>query len=232
MIIVVGCGRVGRDVVTELRRQRQPEITVVDIRPERLELATAAWDGAVRGVLGDAAEDDVLRAAGIETATGLVSTMARDQDNLFVCLAAGLLNPSLRVVSRVEEQSNASKFTKVGVRAVVSPAEIGGDRIANSMVRPEVVAFADALQESDEKAPSLVELTVAKGSPAAGRRLRDLGLQRVTGAVVLGLRTRRARYFDYHPAPSQRLKAGGVVLALGDPDEIAALRRLLQQDGS
>ncbi len=70
-LILCGYGRVGSTVARELAHVGQPFV-VVDINPESLGEATR--DGHLV-VEGDATNDDVLRAAGVERARGLITTI-------------------------------------------------------------------------------------------------------------------------------------------------------------
>ena len=55
-------------------------------------------------LLGDASDDDVLEAAGVRRAKGLVAAVASDAVNMFVVVSARGMNPSLHIVARVESE--------------------------------------------------------------------------------------------------------------------------------
>lgn len=82
-IIVCGFGRVGEQVVRELVKNGTAVVVI-----ER----NASWleemNDPIPYVEGDATEDDVLIAAGIERAAGLVAALPSDADNVFISLTA------------------------------------------------------------------------------------------------------------------------------------------------
>ncbi|MGW8273371.1 MAG: potassium channel family protein, partial [Thermodesulfovibrionales bacterium] len=135
--IVCGYGRMGQIICRELREKKVPFV-VIDTEPREMQ--------PLEGMLfirGDATKDDVLRAAGIESARGLVSVLSTDAQNLFVVLSARGMNPGLTIVARAGEDGSEQKLIRAGADRVVSPYHIGGLRIAHSVLKPAVVDFIE-----------------------------------------------------------------------------------------
>jgi voltage-gated potassium channel len=98
-LIVCGFGRMGKIICDELERLDHPFVAI--------DTSVPAPDWAYRhGVRlqGNAAEDDVLRKAGIEHARALITAVGSDAENLYITLSARVLNPSLVLVARAEEE--------------------------------------------------------------------------------------------------------------------------------
>lgn len=147
--IICGVGRVGTNVAHELYVTDRPLVAVEDAQA-----AIEAFHDKYPKTLvlhGDSSDDDVLRRAGIERATGLFAVTGDDGKNLLITLSAKQLNPALRVVARCHEVRNIDKLKRVGADAIVSPDFTGGMRIASSMVRPAVVSFLDEMLRSDNR---------------------------------------------------------------------------------
>ena len=87
--VLCGYGRVGATVARELVDAGE-SVVVVDLIQESLERARE--DGHLV-VLGDATTDAILRQAGVERATGLVTAIDTDALNVYVILSARQLNP-------------------------------------------------------------------------------------------------------------------------------------------
>lgn len=119
--IVCGYGRMGRIVADELERLQRPFV-VIDPAA-----ATGDWN-CLHGLRlqGDAAEDEILRKAGIERASALIAVAGSDASNLYISLSARLLNSKLTIVARAEEQQAETKLRKVGANRVISPYIAGG----------------------------------------------------------------------------------------------------------
>lgn len=124
--IVCGYGRVGQAVCFTLVEERI-EFVVVD---------RGEWDDEdvrLEGFpfeIGDATQESVLRAAGIERARGLVCALPDDPDNVFIALAARSINPDITIVSRLAHPAAADRLIQAGVDHIVSPYETSGRQMA------------------------------------------------------------------------------------------------------
>ena len=112
------------DVDALLIEARNFGLPVTDALVERLHRERPG----LRYLVGDATEDEVLRTAGIERASGLVAALSDDRANLYVTLSARSLNPSLRIIAKAVEQSAVPKLARAGADKVVSTNRIGGLR--------------------------------------------------------------------------------------------------------
>ncbi len=119
--VVCGFGRMGRIVCDELERLGHRFVVIDPAAPG----GEWAYRHGLR-LHGDAAEDEVLRKAGIERAGALITVVGSDATNLYITLSGRLLNPTLRIVARAEEHQAEAKLRKVGANRVISPYLAGG----------------------------------------------------------------------------------------------------------
>lgn len=204
--IVCGYGRVGRTVARELEGEGAAFV-VVD-RNEELE-EELSRDGVVN-LIGDASSDDVLRAAGIDRARGLVSTLDSDANNVFVTIVARALNHDLYVVARASESTAADRMYKAGADRVVSPYVSSGRHMALLALRPRVVDYMDVTTD-DGPGLRLEEVVVEARSALEGRLLSEIAgdavplvVKRVDGELI------------QTPDPTLRLGDGDVIVLLSD----------------
>jgi voltage-gated potassium channel len=222
--IVCGAGRTGLHVVNELVAIGE-EVLVIDHHESVLA------DLAGRGVLtlqGDATEDDILDRAGLKRAKGVVATLDDDRTNMFVVVTARQTQPKLRIVAKALSPGAADKLRRAGADAVVTPAFIGGMRIASELVRPTVVRFLDEMLRDKDARLRIEEATVSEHSEICGRTLRDANLREDTGVLVLAVRSPGDGGVAYVPPVDLRLQAGHTLIAIGTPDQITALRKLVR----
>ena len=126
--IICGYGRVGRAVAYQLVEERA-EFVVVD-RGERDQ-----EDVRLEGFpfeIGDATQETVLRAAGIERAKGIICALPDDPDNVFIALAARSMKPEITIVARVSDPAAAPRLVQAGVDHIVSPYDTSGRQMALS----------------------------------------------------------------------------------------------------
>lgn len=218
--IVCGAGRTGIHVINELVAIGEGVLVIDHQEGVLAELAE-------RGVLtlqGDATDDEVLERAGLKRAKGIVATLDDDRTNMFVVVSARQTQPNLRIVAKALSPSAADKLRRAGADAVVTPALIGGLRIASELIRPTVVRFLDEMLRDKDSRLRIEEATVRDSSDVCGQTLKDSNLREDTGALVLAVRSPEGGV-AYVPPVDLRLEAGHTLIAIGTPDQITALRK-------
>ena len=213
--ILCGYGRVGLTVARELVHSGL-KVVVIDILPESL--ARARREGFLE-VEGDATEEATLRAAGIERARGLITTIDSDAHNVYVILSARAINPNLFVVARANSADSEARLMQAGASRVVSPYTMAGHRLAELAVRPRVVDFIDAALSHGELAFSMEEVEVVAGSSIDGT---TVGALRDSGVFVLAI-VAGERSYEANPPADRILKAGETLVVSGS---VARLREL------
>lgn len=217
--IVCGYGRMG-SLVAEQLVSNGWDVVVIDAEAER---TAAAERAGLPFVLGDAQEEDCLKAAGVERAAVLVGTLANDADNVFLTLTARQVNSSLRIVARAQQAATESMLRKAGASRVVSPQIIGANRIADVVVRPAVVDFVEMAHKGIEL--ELDQLRLGETSKLIGRTLEQLALPRRIGVHVVAVR-RADGEAVYHPTPDFELAAGDTLVLVGRKGSAAAVQQV------
>ena len=214
--ILCGYGRVGQTVARELVHAGR-KVVVIDVLPESL--GRARREGFLE-VEGDATEEATLRAAGIERARGLITTIDSDAHNVCVILSARAINPSLFVVARANAADSESRLMQAGASRVVSPYSMAGHRLAELATRPRVVDFIDAALSHGELAFSMEEVEVAAGSTTDGATVASL---RDSGVFVLAIVTGEHGY-EANPPADRTLRAGETLIVSGTVERLRELR--------
>jgi voltage-gated potassium channel len=222
--IVCGHGRMGRQACQDFARAGVPFV-VVENNPEELERVREC---GMPYVAGDATEDSILLAAGVERARGLIAVAANDAQNTFITLTARKLNPELLIVARSVEESAEAKLLAAGANRVVSPYVIGGRRIAAAALRPTVVEFLETVMHLENTDLAVNECVVGERSDLVGRSLVEAAVRQRTGAVVLAIKYTHDGGLDTHLDPDHALEAGDVLVALGTVAQLQELSRLAQ----
>jgi voltage-gated potassium channel len=218
--IVCGFGRVGRQVAADVESWggRCVVITLDPAQAERLD--------AVLHVIGDATRDEVLQAAGIERAAGLVVSTQDDAANVFITLTARALNPSIVIVARSNLASTDQKLRTAGATHIISPYSIAGRRIATQLLYPSITAFLDELVNVSGTDLSLDEVRVRPNSALAGATLSSAGVRSRIGANVIAVRRPGAASVVTNPPADYAFAPDDVLVVLATPeqlDELAAL---------
>jgi voltage-gated potassium channel len=223
-VIVCGAGRTGRQVVQELEELGEPWVVIENDRNRIADLMALIPDAYT--IDGDATHDQTLLEAGIESASGLVTCLSGDTDNLFVCLSARDLNPELTIVARAYEEETMSKLYRAGASHVVSPNVSGAVRMASVLLRPSVVSFLDIATRSSGMALRMEQTSIGTESPLAGKTLAQARIPQETGLIVIAVRKGSAvDDFVFNPVADTRLEPGDDVIVLGKEEQLVQLKR-------
>jgi voltage-gated potassium channel len=217
-VILCGWGRVGRSIANYLSSSRT-DVVVVDTSADRLATVNGHF------VLGDATDEEILRAAGIDRARVLVTALNTDADNLYVTLTGRSMCPNLFIVSRAASESAVPKLLQAGADRAVNPQDLGGARMAALAVQPHVAEFLDVVMHDGSLEFRLEEIAVPAGSPLIGESLRSARVHGQTGSLVLALR-HPGQDFRTNPPPEAEIGEGDILVVIGNADQIAALRAL------
>ena len=209
--IICGYGRVGRQVARDLRAAGARYV-VIDALPENRELAGVG----VRFIEGEATEDEVLRAAGIMRARGVIACVDSDADNIFITLSARQLRPDIAIVARAASEDSESKLLRAGATRVISPYKTSGAEMARLALNPQVFGVVDVAPEY-----RMEEIEVAPGCAGEGQPIADVR----GGAIIVGVRNEDG---TFHPQPPAEtiLSAGDVVMAMGTLRTVQRLEAL------
>jgi voltage-gated potassium channel len=226
--ILCGYGRVGRILAATLAKSGAP-LVVVDLDREKILEAEAAGHLVVSG---DAADEAVLREAGIDHADQLAAVLPSDAANVFVTLTATGVNRHLVVIARAEDPRSEAKLRRSGADHVILPAVIGAQRAANLITRPSAEELlggrtglrADLGDDLAQLGLRVEELRLPVGSPLVGRTLDAIEIGGNHGFLVVALR-RADGTVTVDPEDGTRLDGGDTVIVLGHAADLPALRQ-------
>jgi voltage-gated potassium channel len=176
-------------------------------------------------VVGDASSEEVLLRAGLQRARALVACLPSDRDNLFLVVTARQMRKDLEIIVDCGDELSVPKFRAAGATHVVNPSFIGGMRIASQVLRPQTVAFLDAMLRGPGEA-RVTEIVVRKGSEAAGH---DVGWLVARGGMqVVAIRAPGEPGFRYSPASDTALTDEVVIIVIGERERVLRVEALSQ----
>jgi Trk K+ transport system NAD-binding subunit len=197
-VVIIGAGRVGQATAAALGA-RGIEYRLVDKQAARVRDASHL-------VMGDAADLDVLKAAGIERATCAIVTTHDDDVNVYLTLYCRRLRPNMLILSRATLERNTSTLHRAGADFVLSLASMGANAIFNQLRGRRVVLVAEGLE--------VFTVPVPRG--LAGQTLIETQLRQQTGCNLLAMRRRGALVIN--PEAGTRLDQGDELVVMADTE--------------
>lgn len=218
-IVVCGAGRVGRAVINELMEEKQ-NFVVIEKDQARLE---ELQELGVPFITGDATEDRMLLAAGMNRARSVITTLADDAGNLMITIACKDFNPGARVVARANRPESIIRLSRAGADTVVCPSAIAGNRMALASLKPASVAYVQTLVEEREIDLELEELIINEGSSLIGKKLNESRLREEFDVMLLAIK--RGEQSIIHPDPSETFQKGDVLILSGPSNRLTMLEQ-------
>jgi len=222
--ILCGAGKNGHYVLKELVRTKR-KIVVVEKDSKKIQKLI---DRGIPAVEGDAANDAVLRSAGITRAVGLVTTLPEDKDNLFVVITARGMNDKLRIVAKVDDIEVREKFFRSGADSAVSAPYIGGLRMASEMIRPDATSFLDTMLR-DNSALRVEEIKVGPTTRYSDKPLKKCSILLNSGVVLVSIRKNKEKQFLFNPPLSTILEKDSTLIVICNPEQLTALKERLSK---
>ena len=163
-VIIVGAHGEAKELINRISSGWS--ISVVDLDQEKLR--NFSTKRQIEKIQGDATSSLVLKKAGLESTTAVITLTLSDEVNLEV-LKIAKQNEIIRLSSVINDDSNTDMYKNLGVE-VVEPDILLARRFEHILEPRRVVsqAFAGGRAEA-------IEIEISSDSPVRGKKLREIG---------------------------------------------------------
>ena len=212
-IIIVGCGKIGSSIATELNNENH-EIVVVDIDHEAVSNLSNSLD--ILGIEGNGATYDVLMEAGVDTADLLVAATALDEINIYTCLmakSAGVSNTIARVRNPEYTQDLFRVKDQLGLSMAINPERAAANEIG------KLLRFSGAIEIDtfSKGAVELIKVALPENSILCNKKLYET--ETLKGKVRICTVERDGEV--YIPGGDFELKSGDKITIVSRPETIS-----------
>ena len=203
-IIIVGCGKVGANLVDQLSKEGH-DITVIDKKAEKIQDITNTYD--VMGLVGNGASYSTQMEAGIEETDLIIAVTDSDELNLLCCTVAKRVGKCAAIARvRTPDYSEETGYLReqLGLALIINPELEAAREVARILYLPtalEVNSFAYGQAE-------LVKFIVPEGILLYGLSLAYLG-KNITNDILICAVERNGEV--YMPNGDFVLQSGDVV---------------------
>ncbi|MDP8957734.1 MAG: Trk system potassium transporter TrkA [Actinomycetota bacterium] len=213
-VMILGSTRLA-ELTTDLFLSEGIHVTVVEQDADRCNLL-ADRQGKALVICGDPTDPKVLAGADIDRMDAVLALTGWDEVNILSCLVAKALGVPT-AVARFARVQYVGLLEGVGIDAAVSSRLAAANAILRYVRRGRVHSVV-TFDDTDAEA---IELEVGPLSPAAGRRVSELGLPRST---VLGGVVRGSEVFV--PGGDSLIQPGDRLVVFTLPESIREVERL------
>ncbi|HEY1689281.1 MAG TPA: TrkA family potassium uptake protein [Solirubrobacteraceae bacterium] len=204
-VIVVGAGKVGRNLGRELIA-KDHEVTLIEASRDRYLTLEDEFEHAIQ--YGDATELWVLERAGIQRADLVIAVTGDDEDNMLVCQVAKEKYLCERIIARVNNPRNHDHFRLLGIQPAVSATDLILRLIEHEVPRYGLVH----LLALEEERLEIIELEVSSDAPVVGVSVAEIELPE--GSLIISVLRDGSGFV---PKADTVIEAGDEVLLVLDP---------------
>lgn len=138
-VIIMGCGRVGARVASQLARAGH-EVTVLDVLATAFRRLDPGFTGTT--LVGNGIDTEILKEAGIERVDAFVACTQGDNRNIMAAQIAQHIFSVPKVVARIYDPLRRDTFEALGITAIC-PTVIGADKFLEEL-DPAALALAQS----------------------------------------------------------------------------------------
>lgn len=195
-VIIIGSGRIG-SATAEALEARGVAYRVIEQNARRVNNPDIT-------IVGNAADPEILKQAGIETTPTVIITTNDDDTNLYLTLLCRRSNPDVEIIARCTVDKHVRALHKAGADFVQSYASIGASSIFNLLQKSRVVTVTQGLDVFRVNVPTEV----------VGKTIAECGIREKSGCTIIGYH--REDTLEPNPSPDTVLEQGHEMLMIGD----------------
>lgn len=173
---------------------------------------------------GNAADETVLKDAGLDKARGLIAAANTDAENVFIVLTARTLKPGLHIVARADCEESENKLLRAGAERVVLLYKSAGRKMANLLIDPGLEEYLDELNDAKNLDLTMSQFSVSESSSLCGLSFRQADIYNRFRVNIIGYKLPGGEIHT-SPIPAEVIQKNGILIAIGKPSDIDALKQ-------
>lgn len=221
--IVCGYGKIGKIVSRELAKANIPLVVL----EKNLELLNDLKESRIPFILDDATTDEVLLKAGLMSAKGIITLLQGKEANIYIVLTARYLNKKIKIITRADTPTSQNKMIQAGADEVIAPYEIGGMKLALSVLKPTVIEFLDIAGLFSEIDLIIEQINIKSNTIFENSTLKGLSLRVKTGVTVLAVKRSSGEMF-YNITPDFLLKSKDTMVVIGSNHSVEKVKEMAE----
>lgn len=207
-VLILGGGRVGR-TAAETLEQYGINFRIIEKRP-----TISKGPYQEKTIVGDAADIETLKHAGIDKVKSVIITTHSDDMNIYLTFYCRQLRPDIQIVSRSILERSVAKLHMAGADQVMSYASLGAGTIFQLLQPNEISLFTEGL----------IVLQRRAGQHYAGKTILTCGIREKTGLSIIAIRNNE--HLQISPDPKTTLEENDELIFIGTMDQEKLFRQL------
>lgn len=198
-VIIVGSGRVGVFVANNLKNR---DIDFVFVEKENGNIAFPD-----KTIIGNAADFEVLKKAGLNDAHSIIISTNDDPMNIYLSIYCRRLRPDIQIISRANLDKNVSTLHRAGADIIISYPSLSANAVFNYIRQERLMMLSEGIDIFQVKTPQRL----------VGLNLIQSNIRKQTGCSVIGVK--KEGIIEANPDPSAPLDSDSELLLVGSIDQ-------------
>lgn len=194
-VVIIGAGRVGKFVAKNLDKRNIDNIIV--------EKDPAIVTENEKIVLGDAADINVLKQAGIEKSPSVIISTSNDDINIYLTIYCRQLRPDIQIISRANSDKNVSTLSRAGADLIMSYPSLTANAVFNYLRQNKILMLSEGIDIFSVKVPKKL----------IGVNLINSNIRQRTGCNVIAVK--KDDDIVVNPDPEITLDKDTILLIIG-----------------
>ncbi len=202
-VLIIGYGNEGEAARETLLEHGVDPTVVNDLEREHVD------------IVGDGMDPDVLHEAGIEDASFLLVTVSDDDVAIMVTIIARKLNPSLEILTQVNEGPAAESMYRAGANYVQALDHVCSQLIAGEALGENLLTYR-------------LDITIQKVDPGdlVGKTLQSMGKHSDKTLIVLAIKRNGTMHTSL--SPEFRVEENDELFVVGTENEVEQFREAVK----
>ncbi|MCL2030793.1 MAG: TrkA family potassium uptake protein [Oscillospiraceae bacterium] len=213
--LVIGMGRFGSSLATELHRMKH-EVLAMDSHEDNV---AEIMDRVTNVVIGDAKDEAVLRSLGVPNFDCAVVAIAGTiEDSILTTMILKDLGARM-IVCKAQDERHERILSQLGADRVIRPEYDMGKRAAHSLARRNIIDYL-------ELSPDYGVMEMVTPKHWAEKSIVQNHLRRKHGVTVIAVRAAETGKIAFSPDADTVLRAGDILTVFGSRRHLDAVGAL------
>ena len=202
--LVIGMGRFGRSVATELYRMKQ-DVLVVD---EDEDNVTGIINQVTDVIIGDAKDEAVMNSLNVYSFDCVIVAMAGAlEDSILTTMMLKELGAKY-IVCKAQNERHSKILSQLGADRVIHPESDMGKRVARSLIHKNIVDYLDV-------SPDYGIMEIVSPKSWVDKSIMKNNLRRKYGITVITIRSAETNHIDFSPGADTVINESDILTIIG-----------------
>ncbi len=209
-LIICGYGQLTKMFLRQ-EKDLDHNYIILDKNQEKVDTAISNGYSAIKG---DASRHEILRKLIPEESHVIVLCLTNsDIENIYITLGAKVVDPSIEVIARANDDTLYNKFLRAGADHILMPNSVANTMVVSAITKPTIYKTIDSVLTAKNIA-KIDEMILYEGSKLINQRVEDIDFKAYK-LLLIGIQRGKDNPFMLNPADDVIFEKNDVIILMG-----------------